>query len=273
MVPDRAHLSCLRARSLTAFDPCPFSLSSHADLIVHTDLSEHSTESDLTTLFDSLLARLHVLVIGPGLGRSSSMQLAARVAIRQARAKGTHLVIDADGLYLVQSDPETVRGYDKCVLTPNVVEFGRLCKAVQLDPGADKKPATLAKRLSKALGGPTVLQKGGEDIISNGQTSLANGVQGGLRRCGGQGDLLSGTTGVFLAWGQRWLEKESGEDNKLEDGLTVPILAAYAASTVTRETSRRTFERLRRAMQASDMLQEVGPAFEAVFPDEGQPKL
>jgi ATP-dependent NAD(P)H-hydrate dehydratase len=27
-------------------------------------------------------------------------------------------------------------------------------------------------------------------------------VEGGLKRCGGQGDILSGTIGCFLAWGK-----------------------------------------------------------------------
>lgn len=122
-----------------------------ADLIVHTDLHPdssvrpsllplpqltnptrvaHSTEQSLTTLFTSLLPRLHVLIIGPGLGRSPSMQLAARVALTEARKKGVWVVIDADGLWLVQSDPSVVKGYEKAVLTPNVVEFARLCEAV-----------------------------------------------------------------------------------------------------------------------------------------------
>jgi len=62
----------------------------------------------------------------------------------------------------------------------------------------------------------------------------------------------------------------SSEGESLSDGLSIPLLAAYAAGTVTRDASRRTFERLKRQMQASDMLAEVGSAFESVFPDEGE---
>ena len=29
-------------------------------------------------------------------------------------------------------------------------------------------------------------------------------VQGGLKRCGGQGDILSGVTGTMLAWGRSY---------------------------------------------------------------------
>lgn len=57
------------------------------------------------------------------------MQLAARIALRLARENKLYVVIDADGLFLVQNDPAVVKGYDRAVLTPNVVEFGRLAES------------------------------------------------------------------------------------------------------------------------------------------------
>lgn len=56
------------------------------------------------------------------------MQSAARIGIKLAREKNLYIVIDADGLYLLQDDPEIIKGYTRAVLTPNVVEFERLCK-------------------------------------------------------------------------------------------------------------------------------------------------
>lgn len=76
------------------------------------------------------MPRLHVLVVGPGLGRETHMQAFARLAIQQAREKGLYLVLDADALLLVQEDPDIIRGYTKTVITPNVVEFAKLCDAV-----------------------------------------------------------------------------------------------------------------------------------------------
>ena len=112
-------------------------------------LPRPSSEEELTALFSGLLTRLHVLVVGPGfvlfsptfltkhrpdvsnsLGRTPTMQLAAKVAIRLAREKGLYIVVDADGIWLVQLEPEVIKGYQKCVLTPNVVEFQRLCQVV-----------------------------------------------------------------------------------------------------------------------------------------------
>lgn len=56
------------------------------------------------------------------------MQDTAKELIKKARENDMAIVIDADGLFLVQQHPETVQGYKKAVLTPNVVEFKRLCE-------------------------------------------------------------------------------------------------------------------------------------------------
>jgi len=77
-----------------------------------------------------LLSRLHVLVIGPGLGREEYMQNCARVALDVAKEQGMFLVLDADSLYMVGRQLDLIRGYRRAVLTPNVVEFKRLSEQV-----------------------------------------------------------------------------------------------------------------------------------------------
>ena len=77
-------------------------------------------------------------------------------------------------------------------------------------------------QVSRALGGVTVLEKGAKDIIAtntgaasaeeareskinpseNTEEQLVVDVPGGMKRCGGQGDILSGTVGTVLAWGK-----------------------------------------------------------------------
>lgn len=69
---------------------------------------------------------------------------------------------------MVQNHPETVKGYAKAVLTPNVVEFQRLCERMQINP-KEGNPDEVALRLSQALGGVTIVQKGPADLISNGK--------------------------------------------------------------------------------------------------------
>ena len=42
------------------------------------------------------------------------------------------VVVDADGLFLVQQHPEVIRGYKNAILTPNNIEFKRLCQVMVL---------------------------------------------------------------------------------------------------------------------------------------------
>lgn len=81
-------------------------------------------------MLDALLPRLHVLVVGPGLGREQHMLAFARLAIQQAKERDLYIVLDADALSLVIDDPDIVRGYTKTVITPNIAEFSKLCDAL-----------------------------------------------------------------------------------------------------------------------------------------------
>ena len=154
-------------------------------------------------------------------------------------------------------------GYKKCILTPNVVEFGRLCKKMGIDQDASNED-NAAKQLAAALKGPTILEKGRVDRITNGKEVLICDEQGGLKRAGGQGDILSGCLGTFLAWSSIYSEgtgapEESSKERIPDDRL--PLLAAYGAAITARTCSREGFKRCGRAMLADDLLQEVGPAY------------
>lgn len=46
-----------------------------------------------------------------------------------------------------------------------------------------------------------MLEKGAIDTISNGRKTHTVDTSGSLKRCGGQGDVLSGAAGTLLAWG------------------------------------------------------------------------
>jgi ATP-dependent NAD(P)H-hydrate dehydratase len=157
-----------------------------------------------------------------------------------------------------------------------------------IDPNTP--PEERASAVSKVLGGVTVLQKGQSDIIAvnteeaksraaheASKISADEGEQneivvvqtpGGLKRCGGQGDILSGSVGTFLAWAKCY---ESGAfgDNSIPVSR-MPILAAIGASMVTRTTSRRAFEKEGRSVVTQDMLKEIGGAFTEVFQGETQ---
>lgn len=189
-----------------------------------------------------MLDRLHVLVIGPGLGRDPLMQDTCARVIRAARDKGMPMVLDADALQIVQRHPDLVRGYGLAVLTPNVVEFGRLTSALGIDEqvkAAKESAGETAKveALARALGGVMVLQKGGKDHLSDGKTTFTVGLEGGKKRSGGQGDTLTGSIATFLGWRKAYLDGiwETGGGLKEEELVG---LAVYGGSAITRVSIR-----------------------------------
>jgi ATP-dependent NAD(P)H-hydrate dehydratase len=272
------------------------------NLMVHPLLPSSETVKDPKSIdapslagpIIGMLSRLHALVIGPGLGRDSVTLKVVAEVIREARSRSIPFVLDADGLLIVTEDPDLVKGYKNCILTPNVVEFGRLAKALGIEvtsPAeiaqsggneAIEKESEACEKLSRALGGVTIIQKGPHDVISNGITSIISDIKGGLKRSGGQGDTLTGSLGTFLAWraayhdkmwdsGEKDNEKEAQSKDEVQAELvsegkrmspaTSLLLAAWAGSSITRECSRRAFEAKGRSMQASDLTDEVHGAF------------
>ncbi|KAI1408873.1 Ribokinase-like protein [Hypoxylon sp. FL1857] len=212
-----------------------------------------------------MLPRLHVLVMGPGLGRDPLMQDTCAKVLAAARERKMPVVLDADALALVLKAPELVHGWREVVLTPNVVEFGRLWKGLKSgsqeeagSSGADSPDQVEA--LSRALGGVTIVQKGGKDFISNGETTLTVDLTGGLKRSGGQGDTLTGSIATMLAWRKAYLDKLWDHGGKLSEAETLG-LAAFGGAAITRECSRLAFEKKGRSLQASDLTDEVHTAF------------
>ena len=206
-----------------------------------------------------MLSRLHVIVIGPGLGRDKLMQDTCARVIQEARKRGIPFVLDADGLFLAQTRPELVDGCTECILTPNVVEFGRLAKAKGIDIN-EGDPTELCAKLAKAFGGVTIIQKGAKDYISNGTHTLVSEGEGGLKRSGGQGDTLTGSLATLLAYRKAYLDKIWDHEGDLSPMETL-ALAAYGGSAVTRECSRLAFKEKGRSLQAGDLTKHVHEAF------------
>lgn len=182
-----------------------------------------------------MLGRLNVLVVGPGLGRDPLMHKTLAKVLAAARKQKMPVVMDADSLGLVQSNPELVIGWKEVVLTPNIVEFGRLQKALKIDDKEFEGKSETAKveALSQALGGVAIVQKGGKDYISNGDSTLVVDLEGGLKRSGGQGDTLTGSIATFLAWRGAYHEGLWDHGNKLDERETLR-LAAFGGAAITR---------------------------------------
>lgn len=213
-----------------------------------------------------LLPKLHSVVIGPGLGRDPVTQKQVTEVLKKARAQDPPLsiVLDADGLMLANENPDLIKGYKDVILTPNVVEFGRLAEAMGVDVNEGPKEK-VCETLAKKLGGVCIVQKGEVDYISNGSGTTISDLTGGKKRSGGQGDTLTGSLGTWLAWRQGYHDGLWG-DGKLSRDETL-LVCAWAGSAITRECSRRAFEKRGRSLQASDLTDEVHGSFMTLIGD------
>lgn len=255
---DMSHVICepKAAAVIKTYDPI---LMVHPYMRQSKDINKEDTIDAVSDKVVAMLDRLHCVVIGPGLGRDEAMQETCARVITEARKKGIPFVLDADGLYLAQTRPDLVQGYEDCILTPNVVEFGRLAKVKGIDPSKED-PAKLCEKLAQSFGGPTIIQKGKVDYISNGKHTLVSEIEGGYKRAGGQGDTLTGSLGTLLAWRKAYHDRIWEHDNDLSPSETL-ALVAFGGSSITRECSRRAFKDKGRSMQAGDLTPHVHEAF------------
>jgi ATP-dependent NAD(P)H-hydrate dehydratase len=210
------------------------------------------------------LKKLHAGVIGPGLGRDPNVMNRIKQLIPSLKSANIPLVFDADGLFFLAENPTALKEYSNDVyLTPNAHEFKLLCDAVL--KGEDIVVTDYEHTgvlLSNAVGPRvTVLIKGERDLIVRGDSVLNyENTKGSPRRCGGQGDVLSGCLGTFAYWATKVEQKE---------GKAAPQLyAALAASTIVKVCNRFAFEDKGRGMLTTDMLEKLPVVFDNLFDDK-----
>ncbi|PIB01929.1 ATP-dependent (S)-NAD(P)H-hydrate dehydratase [Cercospora beticola] len=255
---DMSHVICEPGAGAVIKTYSP-NLMVHPYMRQQKNLAKDETIDSIADQVVAMLDRLHVVVIGPGLGRDPVMQETCARVITEAKKRNISFVLDADGLYLAQTRPDLVHGYKDCILTPNVVEFGRLAKSQDIDT-TKEDPTKLCEKLANAFGGVTIIQKGAVDYISNGKQTLISDGEGGLKRSGGQGDTLTGSLATLLAYRKAYLERIWDHENDMSaDELLTYV--AYGGSAITRECSRLAFKEKGRALQASDLTEHVHTAF------------
>ncbi|XP_063215627.1 ATP-dependent (S)-NAD(P)H-hydrate dehydratase [Bacillus rossius redtenbacheri] len=252
---DLAHIFCTKdaATPIKSYSP---------ELIVHPFLDD----PEAVDLIKVWLPRLHALVIGPGLGRSENVLKVVAGIIDICRndpgPKGKPVVIDADGLFLVTNTPDVIRGYPHgAILTPNAAEFSRLAKVVLGESweATSTPDSGRVLQLARTLGPDiTVVHKGAVDVIAHGSGRVVAecAAMGSNRRCGGQGDLLSGALGLFYAWASAPTARLAHPGG---------VVAAYAACRLARQCNQLAFRKHGRSVLTTDMIQEIHSAFECLF--------
>lgn len=142
-----------------------------------------------------LLESATILVIGPGLGKSTwSEQL-----WQQAYQSDLPMVVDADALNLISEKRIVEKPYkNNWILTPHPGEASRLLNQSTADIQSDRFKS--AKALQNTFGGVAVLKGAGSLIADDAVTSLCQAGNPGMST-GGMGDVLSGVIAGMLAQG------------------------------------------------------------------------
>lgn len=220
------------------------------ELIVHPLLNEPNATYKISPWLD----RLHAIVIGPGLGRETSTFQAVTEIIKMIKDRKIPLIIDADGLFLITEKPELIKDFSSpVILTPNKIEFQRLEEEVG------------QSGLSKLGKNVVILRKGPTDEFFGCDSGIQwkSNLGGSGRRCGGQGDILSGSIATFLHWMLENKNKINFSTQNKE--LAAASLSCYAASLLVRKCNEKAFKVKGRSMLASDMIEYIHEAFEELY--------
>src|SRR5262245_28413394 len=150
---------------------------------------------------DAVLAdieRFRALAIGPGLGRDARTQTAVRRIVAQCPIP---VVVDADALYALATDPDALRarrgaGYPPAVLTPHAAEYARLAyKAVDADR------VVAARELAARLDAIVLLKGPGTVVADEAGRAVVNHTDSPALATAGTGDVLTGMIAGLLANG------------------------------------------------------------------------
>lgn len=188
----------------------------------------------------------HVLVVGPGLGRSERAQRLVLGLIELGLDKP--LVLDADGLNALSGEPERLRGWrGPKVITPHPGEASRL---LGREVTGERVARENAARELAELAGAIVCLKGHRTVVTDGRGSRENETGNAGMATAGTGDVLAGILAAYLA--PCVVDPTSG---------WTPFDAAICAAHVHGRAGDRAAKSLgRRALIASDLLDHLGAA-------------
>ena len=184
--------AALRAGADLVRVACPESVASEVqgyseNLIVHPLDGRQVTRSVVDDLLTQA-AEVDAVVCGPGLGDSESTRAAASAFLDNYDGR---VVVDADALSVV---PEVATDAT-LVCTPHQGELVGMG-----GPSADNREqlADYVADFAAELG-HTLLVKGADDIISDGETTRISRTGNPAMTVGGTGDVLAGVTAALLA--------------------------------------------------------------------------
>eukprot|EP00914_Ancora_sagittata_P017529 GHVO01034529.1.p1 GENE.GHVO01034529.1~~GHVO01034529.1.p1 ORF type:complete len:241 (+),score=23.62 GHVO01034529.1:438-1160(+) len=222
------------------------------------------------------ILRMQAVVIGPGLGHDPHTLKAVCNIIEILATANIPCVIDAEGLR-VFADPYRLRKdiSRHLVMTPNHDEMRFLMRKLHEKdrPGYDSHTCPIYMFDVEGLvhqlpRGVTLVLKGSHDMIATRTQSISCPSGPGCpKRSGGQGDVLAGVIGGFLAWSHIFESDEFKTDIGVPQLLhpEIGMSAAAAGSFLTRHAAHEAFSIKGRSMTVSDILDAIPAVFRKYF--------
>lgn len=145
-------------------------------------------------------AKFDSAAIGPGLGQSANV---SQIVDRMYRSAEATLVVDADGINALAKLGNAGRLPDRestfqRILTPHPGEFARLTGSSVQDVQQDREQAAMRFAAENNV---TVLLKGKDTVITDGESIAINQTGNSGMATGGSGDVLTGLIAGLLAQG------------------------------------------------------------------------
>ncbi|KAI5062454.1 hypothetical protein GOP47_0022993 [Adiantum capillus-veneris] len=273
---DLAHVFCTQGAATVIKSYSP-------EIIVHPILQESyaidgdeaSVKGKVLVEIEKWLGRFDCLIIGPGLGRDPFLLDCIKEVIKSARNENIPLILDGDGLFFITHHPDLVCGYPLAILTPNKNEHKHLVAKMMSGPKKwqdvpDNDMEGQLKDLAKQMGGLTIIQKGKADYISDGTSVFVSDFFGSPRRCGGQGDVLSGSVGVFMTWARDFFARSGNSKARahVEQSLfrNPAMIASLGGSLLLRKAASEAYNKKKRSMVTTDIIELIGDSMEEWFP-------
>ncbi|CAO2141501.1 unnamed protein product, partial [Urochloa humidicola] len=271
---DLSHVFCTKdaATVIKSYSP---------ELIVHPILEESysvrdderaSVSSKILTEVAKWMERFDCIVVGPGLGRDSFLLDCVSNIMKHARQANIPTVVDGDGLFLITNNLGLVEGNPLAILTPNVYEYKRLVQKVLNCDVNEEIAAEQLTLLCQKIGGVTIMRKGKADVISDGKTVTQVSTFGSPRRCGGQGDILSGSVAVFTSWARHFILSNEQPTEKsfvlVQCRVNPMTLGCIAGSLLLRKAASLAFEKSKRSTVTTDIIDFLGISLEDICPAE-----
>jgi NAD(P)H-hydrate repair Nnr-like enzyme with NAD(P)H-hydrate dehydratase domain len=222
-------------------------------------VKENTHITDIVNTITSNFVSLHTLCIGPGLGRHPLVFSIMEQVIYKAIERKLTLVLDADVLYMLSLSEyravlEGLTNYERCVITPNLMEMRRL----------DEAFLALGIENMKNI----IVQKGYVDTLSCAtQTTMKCKEEGGLKRSGGIGDVLAGAISAVMAWNVIIEETNCGvpvdaavDDLNMNDEQRQQmqrLFACWTAATLVKKATKLAYDKKKRSMSAINVIDEI----------------